>query len=226
VEGEYLEEDERISDVSCMSKEKYDEVNARMSALLGARAFGRRENEGVGRVQGRGVKGLVFRAEPPDAIQFEVDEGAGVVTMRVKQVESSAGDVEDVAVSASSFTRPFTMTGAIVESTARISVFPGIVNNVVPKIGANSLVALPRPTLTVTGASGIVYMIATVDVSGTITDLVIENTASAVPPDTETLKHRIIGTWLSSGGVFTDVSSLLNANQTLFLCNGTAIWEP
>jgi hypothetical protein len=30
---------------------------------------------------------------------------------------------------------------------------------------------------------------------------------------------------VASGGVFTAVTSILNTNQTLYICNGTTIWE-
>lgn len=83
------------------------------------------------------------------------------------------------------------------------------------------------PFLTVTGTQGLIVMRATVDAAGTITDLALANfaTVSAIPADTVTLKHKVLGTWQSEDGKFKNVISILNANQTLFICNGTAIWE-
>lgn len=120
--------------------------------------------------------------------------------------------------------QPWTLAGFIEGGSAKIRVAPGMVNNFVPIIGGTSIAAATPPALTVTGSSGIIYLKATVDAAGAITALVIQN-AGSVPADTATEKHKLIGTWTSSGGVFTSVTSILNANQTLYLCNGTAIWE-
>lgn len=99
-----------------------------------------------------------------------------------------------------------------------------MVNNAVPTIGGDSLAAVPRPELTVTGSAGVVYLRATVDAAGTITALIIDSD-SVIPTDTTADKHKLIGTWTASGGVFTSVVSILNTNQTLYICGGTAIWE-
>ena len=120
--------------------------------------------------------------------------------------------------------QPWTLAGFIEGGSAKIRVAPGMVNNFVPTIGGTSIAAAEPPALTVTGSSGQVYLKATVDAAGAITALVIEN-ASSVPADTATDKHKLVGTWTASGGVFTSVTSILGANQTLYLCNGTAIWE-
>jgi len=87
-------------------------------------------------------------------------------------------------------------------------------------------VAVPRPSFTVTGTSGIIQLKATVDAAGTITALILESVAGpAVTTDTATEKYKLIGTWTATAGVFTSVSSILDANQTLYLCGGTPIWE-
>lgn len=109
--------------------------------------------------------------------------------------------------------------------TAKISVRPGKVNNFVPTIDGISIVAVPRPALTVTGASGIIQLRATVDAAGAITDLIIESVAGpAVTTDTTTEKYNLVGTWTSGGGVFTSVNSILNTNQTFRVCGGNAEW--
>ena len=119
---------------------------------------------------------------------------------------------------------PWFLTGTIVSGDAKISVNPGLVNNFVPTIGGVSLGAVPAPTITVTGAVGVIQIKATIDAAGTITAVIVENVATATP-DTSTNKYRTIGAWSSASGAFTAVTSILNANQTLYLCNGTAIWE-
>ena len=120
---------------------------------------------------------------------------------------------------------PWRMDGFIdTGPVAKIRVAPGMVNNFIPTIDGASLVAVPAPALTVSGASGTIYLDATVDAAGNITALIIAN-ATAIPADTSTQKRKLIGTWTASGGAFTNVASVLNANQTLYLCNGTAIWE-
>lgn len=123
-----------------------------------------------------------------------------------------------------SSTLPWALTSLVEAGNLNIYVLPGMVGNFVPTIGGTSIAAATPPALTVTGSAGQVYLKATVDAAGAITDLVIES-ASSVPADTSTAKHKLIGTWTASGGAFTSVTSILNANQTLYLCNGVAIWE-
>lgn len=118
---------------------------------------------------------------------------------------------------------PWTMTGAIAGEEARIYFQPAMVNNTVPKIGAEFLDALVPPYLVVTGAAGVTYARATVDGAGTMTDLEILN-AAALPADTSVYKHRRIGSWTSGGGVFTSVVTILNTNQLFRLCDGAAEW--
>jgi hypothetical protein len=124
--------------------------------------------------------------------------------------------------------RPWALAGFIDPSgpTAKIRVAAGLVNNFVPTIGGTSLAAVPAPTITVTGASGVIYMRATVDGAGAITELIIANAVS-IPADTSTApiyKHKLIGTWTASGGVFTSVTSILNTNQTFRMCGTNAEW--
>ncbi len=118
---------------------------------------------------------------------------------------------------------PWKMTGVVEGGVAKIYFRPGMVSNFIPTIGGVSLVAVTPPTLTVTGTSGIVYLDATVDFTGAITALIIAN-ASSIPADTSTQKRKLIGTWTSSGGAFTSVNTVLNTNQTFYLCGGTPIW--
>jgi len=76
----------------------------------------------------------------------------------------------------------------------------------------------------VTGTTGIIQLKATVSSSGIITALIAQN-VTTLSTDTATEKYKLVGTWTASGGVFTSVTSILNTNQTLYLCVGTAIWE-
>jgi hypothetical protein len=119
---------------------------------------------------------------------------------------------------------PWFLTGTIESGTAKISINPGLVNNFVPTIGGVSLGAFPRPTLTVTGSVGVIEIKATIDGAGIITAVIVQNVATATA-DTVTNKYKTIGGWTSASGAFTSVTSILNTNQTFYLCNGTAIWE-
>jgi hypothetical protein len=120
------------------------------------------------------------------------------------------------------------LSGYVESGSTKIRIRPGMVNNFIPTIDVSgtqvSIATVPAPGLVVTGTSGSVYLKSTVDTAGSITALVIES-ASSVPVDTSTEKHKLLGTWTASGGAFTSVVSILNANQTLYICNGTAIWE-
>ena len=119
---------------------------------------------------------------------------------------------------------PWFLTGTVESGTAKININPGLVNNFVPTIGGVSLGAFPRPTLTVTGSVGVIEIKATIDGAGTITAVIVQNVATATA-DTVTNKYKTIGGWTFASGAFTSVTSILNTNQTLYLCNGTAIWE-
>jgi hypothetical protein len=100
-----------------------------------------------------------------------------------------------------------------------------MVNNFVPTIGGTSIAAVPAPGMTVTGASGIIQLKATVDAAGAITALIAEGVAGpAVTADTSTNKYKLVGTWTASGGAFTSVTSILNTNQTFRVCAGVAEW--
>ena len=124
---------------------------------------------------------------------------------------------------------PWFLTGTIETGpVAKIYIKPGMVNNFVPTIDMSgtptSLAAFPAPSITVTGTAGIIQLKATVSSSGVITALIAQN-VTTLSTDTATEKYKLVGTWTASGGVFTSVTSILNTNQTLYLCVGTAIWE-
>ena len=124
---------------------------------------------------------------------------------------------------------PWFLTGTIEAGpVAKIYIKPGMVNNFVPTIDMSgtpkSLAAFPAPSITVTGATGIIELKATIDGAGTITALIAQNVTTA-STDTSTNKYKTIGGWTFASGAFTSVTSILNTNQTFYLCNGTAIWE-
>ena len=124
---------------------------------------------------------------------------------------------------------PWFLTGTIEAGpVAKIYIKPGMVNNFVPTIDMSgtptSLATFPAPSITVTGTDGIIQLKATVSSSGIITALIAQN-VTTLSTDTATEKYKLVGTWTASGGVFTSVTSILNTNQTLYLCVGTAIWE-
>lgn len=141
-----------------------------------------------------------------------------------QEVDDSYSQTSSGSTTVVSGSHPFQLTGFVSGSTAYISVFPGSVNNAVPFIGANSIAAIPPPLAVVTGTDGLVWIKATLDASLKIVDLEIDG-GTTVPTDTTLEKYLLIGTWTSSGGEFTSVYSMLRSSQTLYICNGTAIWE-
>lgn len=144
-------------------------------------------------------------------------DGVVIIDLTEKRAPTQGG------FASSSATIPWQLEGFVDSGATKIRIVPGMVNNFVPTIGGTSLVAYPAPALTVTGSSGLVYLKATVDAAGAITALEIAS-ASSVPADTSTLKHKLVGGWTASGGAFTSVSSVLNTNQTFRICNGAAEW--
>lgn len=109
----------------------------------------------------------------------------------------------------------------------KVFVRQGMVNNLIPTIDVSgtqvSLSTIPAPALVVTGALGVVYIKATVDGAGSTTALEVLN-GTAIPTDTISLKYRRIGSWAITNNVFTSNFNNLTANQSLYICNRTAIW--
>ena len=120
---------------------------------------------------------------------------------------------------------PFPFKIVAVEGSAKVTVVYGTVTgggaNIVPTIGGTSLADPTPPELTV--VTGTVYLKATVDSAGTPTAVIIDNAAST-PTDTSTLKYRTIGNVTVSGSTVT-ISQSVRTSLTLFICNGTAVWE-
>lgn len=122
-----------------------------------------------------------------------------------------------------SVSHPFKLINASTTApAAKVSVIYGTVNNFVPTIGGVSLFTDPAPTLTV--VTGTVYLDATVDGAGTVTAVVIAN-AATTPADTTTRKYKTIGSVTVASNAVTAIAQNVITSLTLYLCNGTAIWE-
>lgn len=225
--------------------ETYDEANARMSRTLGERAegsirgmgansakeaaegydFARRDADDfdpVASVQGVSVGGITFRSEPPDAIQFIVDEQSKTVTMRLAQ---GAGEGEADAI-AGATDDPFSPTPSATDP--EVTFEPGIITNagqnISPTVGGGSTMAtVPRPALTIT-TSGTIYLEATVDAAGLATAIDTKN-AATTPTDTTTLKHLELASVTLASGAVTVTARPVRESRPLYLCNGTAIWH-
>jgi hypothetical protein len=118
---------------------------------------------------------------------------------------------------------PFKLINASTTApAAKVSVIYGTVNNFVPTIGGTSIFTDPAPTLTV--VTGTVYLDATVDGAGAITAVVIAN-AATTPADTTTRKYKTIGSVTVASNAVTAIAQNVITSLTLYLCNGTAIWE-
>ena len=146
----------------------------------------------------------------------------GTVNLQSGIVYVTAQLVSDNIIISGSFT-PFFLEGFIESGDAKIYVRPGMINNIIPTISTYSIALPDPPSITLTGTVGQIWAQATL-AAGVVSSVTIANTTSA-PTDDATHKHRMIGTWTSLDGVFTSVTSVLNTNQTLYLCVGTAIWE-
>lgn len=105
---------------------------------------------------------------------------------------------------------------------------PGIITNagrnISPTVGGGATMAsLPRPELTVT-TTGTAYLEATVDGAGAATAIDTKN-AATTPTDTATLKHLTLATVTLTAGVVTVTDRPVRESRSLYLCNGTAIWD-
>ena len=141
----------------------------------------------------------------------------------IQITDSKENRLISIKPAASAITPPWYLTG----TDTKIYIKPGMVNNFIPTIDLSgtptSLAAFPAPSITVTGATGIIELKATVDSAGTITALIAQNVTTA-STDTSTNKYKTLGTWTTASGAFTSVTSILNTNQTFRVCNGTAEW--
>jgi hypothetical protein len=127
----------------------------------------------------------------------------------------------------SSTITPFTLSG-LVEGTPgvlKITVSPGLVDNIVPTIDGEFLVSLPAPKLTLTGENGEIWLKNTLDARGVITESIVQS-GDEMPEDDEDgdFAYRLVGTFTSTDGAFTSLVSLLTTNQNHRRCNGSSTW--
>jgi len=159
---------------------------------------------------------------------FASIEGKGGVKVTVSEanvvIDSSGLTSRIIQEVAARSKNPFTITP--VTGAAKVTIWPGDVgdgtNTLIPKIGATFINTSPAPELTIS-ASGSVYIKATMDAVGVFTDAVIES-ASSLPTDTSTLRHRRIGTVTLSGVVVTVTAQTVTTSVSHRLCAGTSTW--
>jgi hypothetical protein len=146
----------------------------------------------------------------------------GTVNLQSGIVYVTAQLVSDNIIISGSFT-PFFLEGFIESGDAKIYVRPGLVNNLIPTIGGVDIDAIDVPSITVSGTTGQIWAQAIL-VSDVVISVALANLTSP-PTDDATHKHRLIGTWDSADSKFTEVTSIINTNQTLYICRTSAIWE-
>lgn len=115
-----------------------------------------------------------------------------------------------------------------VDGVAAVTFEPGIIISggvsISPTVGGGSPMAtVPRPQLTIT-TSGTIYLEATMDGAGNATAIDTKN-AATTPASTATLRRLTIANVTLAGSVVTVTSRPVRESRTLYLCNGTAIWE-
>jgi len=115
-----------------------------------------------------------------------------------------------------------------VSGVAAVTFEPGIIisggTNISPTVGGGSPMAtVPRPQLTIT-TSGTIYLEATVDGAGNATAIDTKN-AATTPASTTTLKRLTIANVTLAGSVVTVTARPVRESRTLYLCNGSPIWE-
>ena len=115
-----------------------------------------------------------------------------------------------------------------VPGSAAVTFEPGIIisggTNISPTVGGGSPMAtVPRPQLTIT-TTGTIYLEATVDGAGNATAIDTKN-AATTPASTTTLKRLTIANVTLAGSVVTVTARPVRESRTLYLCNGSPIWE-
>jgi hypothetical protein len=157
----------------------------------------------------------VIAANPP----LQAGKGIRIDTAKENRIVSIVLTDDDIGLAQ----HPFRIVNASTTTpAAKVRVIYGTVNNFVPTIGGTSLFTAPPPTLTV--VTGTVYLDATVDGAGAVTAVIISNAAST-PSDTTTRKYKTIGSVTVTSNAVTAIAQSVKTSLTLYLCNGTAIWE-
>jgi hypothetical protein len=125
----------------------------------------------------------------------------------------------------STATPNFTLEDASADGVLKITVSPGLVDNIVPTIDSDFLVSLPAPKLTLTGENGEIWLKNTLDARGVITESIFQS-GDEMPEDDEDgdFAYRLVGTFTSTDGAFTSLVSLLTTNQNHRRCNGSSTW--
>jgi len=161
----------------------------------------------------------IIAANPP----LQAGKGIQIDTGKENRIVSIKLTENDINQAFNLAQHPFRIVNASTSTpAAKVRVIYGTVNNFVPTIGGVSLFTTPPPTLTV--VTGTVYLDATVDGVGVVTAVIISNAAST-PSDTTTRKYKTIGSVTVTSNAVTAISQSVKTSLTLYLCNGTAIWE-
>lgn len=130
--------------------------------------------------------------------------------------------------SAGGVAEPHPFQPVAVDGVAAVTFEPGIIisggTSISPTVGGGSPMAtVPRPQLTIT-TSGTIYLEATVDGAGNATAIDTKNAAST-PASTTTLKRVTIADVILAGVAVTVTARYFRETRTLYLCNGSPIWE-
>lgn len=167
-------------------------------------------------------RGSDFNALRAQLISQRVTGSAGVLSSQFSGGSTLAALGLPPVVRRSQVT-PFRVLDASTSApAAKVTVYYGTVNGFVPTIGGTSIFSAPPPELTV--VTGTVYLDATVDAAGTVTAVIITNAAST-PSDTSTHKYRTVASVTVASNAVTAIGQSAMSSLTLYVCNGTAIWE-
>lgn len=192
--------------------ETYDQANARMASALGPRAYiesvagtiGGRGSWGPPRKEadeaplgiGPSIGGWEIRSEPPDVLQFEVDEKAKVVTVRVIGLGAETANVATSAPVLSGRTFYCQTAGA------DVYVSGGAINNIV----------VAPTTISAPSDGDKIYIAAEVDGAGETIGVTVSS-AATVPTNTTTHGYTLLSTVAVSAGVATPNPLAWNYSQ-------------
>lgn len=107
---------------------------------------------------------------------------------------------------------------------AKVKFLYGTVGNFSPTFGGNPV--FPESDEVTVNDGDKVYLDATVDAAGNITDLVAWRTPT-VPADSPSTGHyyKLLFVVEVTGAAVTSIGQSVTSNLTLFICNGNAIWD-
>ncbi len=156
---------------------------------------------------------------PAGMVPLLTDAGVGLLRRR-----EEGGDGRDIQLRTRSAgtTNSTTPLWVYKADAAKISIVPGVVDNIGPTLNGVALTVIPRPMSNTLG-NGIhkVYLDIACDGSGIATGVTVETTSGSLPTETPTQSILHLATVTVSGGIITNIDPERFGSHWHHRCGGT-----